>query len=230
MPSKFFSSLLIAATFAAGSTAAFAAPLTECDLAQGNTAGIKLGGTLTAQHDAARKMYVLNHEPHQNKMVSGGLFIPLKKLPGMQQLQGECSLVICNASLKGSTQVSGKLLFDIYSSSNKAAAGFTVSSERYHHHRKINFANSALPMNFTPGKPLKLTLTVNLDQQNWVGTVTEDGKLLFTTGLQKLADNFAPDFMRVIATSNSRNDGLQILVTDLAVNGSTESDDDSSIK
>ena len=220
MTNKIFSCAL---AFAAATILAAAEPLANCDLSQTPAVGTKTAGNLEITHNAAAQEYIFAREPHTGKMASGSVVVPLKALPGMALLQGECSAVICNKSPRGNTQVSGKLQFDIYSSANKAAAGFILSSERYHNSRKIEFIGAGkpqqLPFNFVPDQAMKLLITVNLAEKSWAGTIQADGKLLFTTGQQKLAENFKPDYMRIIATTNSRNDGLQIKLSKVAVNG-----------
>jgi len=190
--------------------------LFQCDLSKNPPVGAVISGNMPVKCDPNTSQAVISYEPHQNKSVSGGLSIPLKRVRGIALLVAECDVVIGNSSPAGNGQVSGNLLFDVYSSRGKAAAGFTIGSKRYHRNRQVTSKADGkvriTPVNFMPEKVMKLQVVINMPKLTWCGSIIEDSKEIFTTGDQALPKGFTPSHLRIVGATVNGNDGMKITV------------------
>lgn len=221
-------SLLLFLLAAAAMLQAAPIPLADCNFGVSPVAGATAVGNMPISYNANNKEVIISYEPHRNKSASGGLSIPLKRVRGIALVVAECNIIVGNTSLKGNGQVSGNLLFDVYSSRGKATAGFTLGSKRYNRDRKVTFIADGkakvTPVNFMVDKLLQLQIKIDMLKRTWVGAVYDSGKEIFTTGEQSLKAGFTPSALRVVAATVSANDGMKITVSQPSVLAYTAAD------
>ncbi|MBE6369782.1 MAG: hypothetical protein E7056_06465 [Lentisphaerae bacterium] len=226
MKCKFLSSIILAA--AAAVITAAPIKLADCSFAVAPAKGVTAVGSQNMQFDTVKQQLVIGREPHLNKGVSGGITIPLKRVRGLSLIVAEGDITLGGTTPTGNSQVSGNLLFDIFSKTNKKAVGITVSSKRYHNDRKIVFAGGnesyQTPFNFPIDAAMRFKLQIDYAQKSWVLTIYQDGKKLFTTEAHPLPTNFTPSDLRIIASTNNSNDGMKITVSNIKVNGYSVAD------
>ncbi|MBE6381297.1 MAG: hypothetical protein E7047_10255 [Lentisphaerae bacterium] len=221
MKLKFMFSVILAAAAAAVSAAPI--PLAQCDFSASPVAGARVVGNNDVKFDTAQKQMIISRNPHQNKGVSGGIVVPLKRVRGLKLVVAEGQILIGGNAPDGNAQVSGNILVDIYSSRGKCSAGVTISSKRYHNDRRISFKGGkesySTPFNFVPDKFMKYLISVDLQKHCWQLLIIEDNKVTFSTEQQPLPVGFVPSEMRLIASTNNGNDDMQIRFTQPQITG-----------